>query len=112
MDTKSLMIDVATKLFQQKGFKSVGLNELLKACNISKGALYHHFPNGKEELLIACLESLKEAITTDLESIFQKHSSTEEATHAIIEKLIMKLEIEGRCRAIRLIALWRNGIIK
>ena len=95
MDTKSLMIDVATKLFQQKGYKGVGLNELLKACNISKGALYHHFPNGKEELLIACLESLKEAITTDLESIFQKHSSAEEATHAIIEKLIMKLEIEG-----------------
>ena len=84
------MIDVATKLFQQKGYKGVGLNELLKACNISKGALYHHFPNGKEELLIACLESLKEAITMDLESIFQKHWSTEEATHAIIEKLISK----------------------
>ena len=63
MDTKSLIIDIATTLFQQKGYMGVGLNEILKACNISKGSLYHHFPNGKEELLIACLHSLNEAIT-------------------------------------------------
>ncbi|MGG3448522.1 TetR/AcrR family transcriptional regulator [Domibacillus aminovorans] len=95
MDTKSLMVDIATKLFQQKGYKGVGLNELLKACNITKGALYHHFPNGKEELLIACLQSLNEAITTDIESIFQQHPSTQEATHAMIEKLITNLETDG-----------------
>ena len=58
MDTKSLIIDIATSLFQQKGYLGVGLNEILKACNISKGSLYHHFPNGKEELLIACLQSM------------------------------------------------------
>jgi len=95
MDTKSLMVDIATKLFQQKGYKGVGLNEILKACNISKGALYHHFPNGKEELLIACLQSLNEAITMDIESIFQKHLSTKEATHAIIERLIMNIDNDG-----------------
>ncbi|WP_075619118.1 TetR/AcrR family transcriptional regulator [Paenisporosarcina indica] len=95
MDTKSLMVDIATKLFQQKGYKGAGLNEILKACNITKGALYHHFPNGKEELLIACLQSLNEAITTDIESIFRQHSSTLEAMHATIEKLIMILETEG-----------------
>ena len=89
------MIDIATKLFQQKGYKSVGLNEILKACTISKGALYHHFPNGKEELLIACLQSLNEAITTDIESIFHQHETTQEATTAIIEKLITNLETDG-----------------
>ena len=95
MDTKSMMVDIATKLFQQKGYKGVGLNEILKACNVSKGALYHHFPNGKEELLIACLQSLNDAITTDIESIFQQHLSTQEAIHAIIEKLIANLETDG-----------------
>lgn len=57
MDTKSLMIEKATLLFQQKGYKSVGVSEILKACDVTKGALYHHFPNGKEELLIACLKA-------------------------------------------------------
>ena len=95
MDTKSLIIEIATDLFQQKGYKSVGLNEILKACNISKGALYHHFPNGKEELLIACLQSLEEVITEDIENIFNRSANTEEAAKVMIEKLIVNFETEG-----------------
>ena len=49
--------------FQQKGFKGVGLNKIIKACNISKGSLYHFH---KEELLITCLQSLNEEITKDI----------------------------------------------
>lgn len=95
MDTKSLIIDIATKLFQQKGYIGVGLNEILKECNISKGALYHHFPNGKEELLIACLQSLNEVITTDIVEIFEGYQTTQEALNAMIKKLIFKFETEG-----------------
>ena len=95
MDTKSLIIDIATTLFQKKGYLGVGLNEIIKACNISKGALYHHFPNGKEELLIACLHSLNETIVTDMEVIFQSYSSTLTATQAMIEKLVLQFDREG-----------------
>lgn len=95
MDTKSLIIDTATTLFQQKGYIGVGLNEILRVCNISKGALYHHFPNGKEELLITCLQSLNETITTDIEGIFEQYPTTLEATQAMIEKLILQFETGG-----------------
>jgi len=95
MDTKSLIIDVATKLFQQKGYKGVGLNEILKTCNISKGSLYHHFPNGKEELLIACLQSLNEEIMKDIVEMFNRYPTTEEATNVMITKLIDNFETEG-----------------
>ena len=95
MNTKSLIIDIATSLFQQKGYKGVGLNEIIKASKISKGALYHHFPNGKEELLIACLQSLDEAITKDIEAIFERYPTTQEATKAMISKLVASFETEG-----------------
>ncbi|MBA9025582.1 TetR/AcrR family transcriptional regulator [Peribacillus huizhouensis] len=95
MDTKSQMIEIATNLFQQKGYKGVGVNEILKVCNITKGALYHHFPNGKEELLIACLKNMDEAITTDIEVIFERCQTTMEALHAMIEKLVANLDREG-----------------
>ncbi|WP_338452283.1 TetR/AcrR family transcriptional regulator [Niallia oryzisoli] len=95
MDTKSLIIDTATKLFQQKGYIGVGLNEILKECNISKGSLYHHFPKGKEELLIACLQNLKQAITIDIEKIFEQYPTTQDAAIAMIEKIIKNLETEG-----------------
>ncbi|MFJ7978277.1 TetR/AcrR family transcriptional regulator [Peribacillus sp. NPDC096379] len=95
MDTKSLIIDIATNLFQRKGYKSVGVNEILKACSITKGALYHHFPNGKEELLIACLKNMDEAITTDIEDIFKRYQTTMEALHAMIKKLVANFDREG-----------------
>ena len=95
MDTKSLLIETATILFQQKGYKTVGLNEILSACNVTKGALYHHFPNGKEELLITCLHVLKEDITTDIEAIFSQHPSTEDAVNSMIDKLVNIFEKDG-----------------
>jgi len=95
MDTKELIINTSTALFQTKGYLGVGLTEILKACNISKGSLYHHFPNGKEELLIACLHSLNETITKDMEDIFQIHPTTQTATQAMIEKLVLQFDQEG-----------------
>jgi TetR/AcrR family transcriptional regulator, lmrAB and yxaGH operons repressor len=95
MDTKSLIIDKATTLFQQKGYIGVGLNEIIRACNMSKGSLYYHFPNGKEELLIACLHSLEDTITKDIKEIFERYPTTKEATEIMIEKLIVNFETEG-----------------
>jgi TetR/AcrR family transcriptional regulator, lmrAB and yxaGH operons repressor len=95
VDTKKMIIDIATTLFQQKGYMGVGLNEILKACNISKGSLYHHFPSGKEELLIACLQSLYEMITEEIEGIFDQYPTMQEAMNAMIDQLIVTFETEG-----------------
>jgi len=99
MDTKSMMIDIATDLFQQKGYMGVGLSEILKAGNFSKGSFYHHFPSGKEELLIACLQSMSETITKDIEEIFERNPTTNEATTEMIEKLISIFERDGTIAA-------------
>lgn len=96
MDTKSQIIDISIPLFQQKGYKGVGVTEIIKACNISKGSFYHHFPNGKEELLIACLKSIDETITTHMKDIFKQYPSTQEATLAMIDILVSDFEEEGR----------------
>lgn len=95
MDTKSLIIHISTKLFQRKGYIGVGLNEIIRVCNISKGSFYHHFPNGKEELLIACLSYLKEAITLDMKEIFNSYPTTKVATKIMLEKLINHYDKEG-----------------
>lgn len=96
MDTKLQIIDISIPLFQQKGYKGVGVTEIIKACNISKGSFYHHFPNGKEELLITCLESIDETITTHMKDIFKQYPTTQEATLAMIDILISDFDEEGR----------------
>jgi TetR/AcrR family transcriptional regulator, lmrAB and yxaGH operons repressor len=95
MDTRSQIIEIATNLFQLKGYKGVGINEILKECKLTKGALYYHFPKGKEELLIACLNTMKEAITNSIKEIFKQHQTTLEATNAMIQKLIADFNLKG-----------------
>lgn len=42
-DTKLNILETGYKLVSQKGFTSVGLNELLKESKIPKGSFYHYF---------------------------------------------------------------------
>ncbi|MBB6447084.1 TetR/AcrR family transcriptional regulator [Bacillus benzoevorans] len=69
--------------------------EILRECNITKGSLYHHFPNGKEELLITCLQSMHKTITTDIEDTFNRFPTALEAAQPMLEKLITDFEREG-----------------
>ena len=48
-DTKNFILETSFKLFLQKSFKEVTMNEIVKATGLSKGAFYHYFPS-KEHL--------------------------------------------------------------
>jgi len=48
--TKNKILEVATKLFAEKGFNETTMQDILLQCNLSKGAIYHHFKN-KQEIL-------------------------------------------------------------
>jgi len=51
MDTKSRILETAFKMFLQKGFDGVSLNEIIKESDITTGGFYYHF-DSKETLLI------------------------------------------------------------
>ncbi|MFN3818792.1 TetR/AcrR family transcriptional regulator [Blastomonas sp.] len=53
--TRLRLLQVATRLFQQRGYHAVGLAEILALAEAPKGSLYHHFPGGKPELAEACI---------------------------------------------------------
>jgi TetR/AcrR family transcriptional repressor of lmrAB and yxaGH operons len=53
--TRLRLLQVATRLFQQRGYHAVGLAEILALSETPKGSLYHHFPGGKQELAEACI---------------------------------------------------------
>lgn len=53
--TRLRLLQVATRLFQQRGYHAVGLAEILALSETPKGSLYHHFPGGKPELAEACI---------------------------------------------------------
>lgn len=43
--TRQRIIDCALKLFAEKGYKNVTVDEIIEKANSSKGAFYNHFPS-------------------------------------------------------------------
>jgi AcrR family transcriptional regulator len=54
-DTKEYIIDQAYKLFLSHSYEAVTINDISKAVELTKGALYHHFIN-KEEVFKAVID--------------------------------------------------------
>lgn len=54
--TRQLILDTATKLFSQRGYENISVQDICTACGISKGGLYHHFP-GKIEIFQGILDT-------------------------------------------------------
>ncbi|MFW1893820.1 TetR/AcrR family transcriptional regulator, partial [Acinetobacter geminorum] len=53
--TRQHILDTSFKLVLRKGFGGVGLQEILKACDVPKGSFYHYFAS-KEAVGGALLE--------------------------------------------------------
>lgn len=51
------MIDHAAVLLAQKGPHGASFNEILQASGAPRGSLYHHFPGGKDELVLAAMDA-------------------------------------------------------
>lgn len=48
LETRTLILTEAIRLFAEKGFNGVSMRELAKATSITPAALYYHFPNKKD----------------------------------------------------------------
>ena len=66
--TKQRILDEATKLAHERGFRATSLTDLLTAAGIKKGALYYHFP-GKDDLGLAVLEQAQARFLATLDEV-------------------------------------------
>lgn len=53
--SKELILKTAYRLFLKKGYQSVSIKDIMEACKLSKGGIYHHF-GSKEFILFAVLD--------------------------------------------------------
>lgn len=66
MTRKEIILQAATALFSDKGFKDASMAELCKLTGVAEGTIFYHFKS-KEDLFVAILENLRKSITEEFE---------------------------------------------
>ncbi|MEO3760573.1 TetR/AcrR family transcriptional regulator [Mycobacterium sp. B14F4] len=54
--SRAALIDTAAMLFRRQGYAATGVNQILELADVKAGSLYHHFPEGKQQLAAAVVE--------------------------------------------------------
>lgn len=69
------ILKTASQLFMTQGYEATTTRDILKACNIAKGTLYHYFKS-KEEILDAMVEVFTETMADQARAIAERKDLT------------------------------------
>jgi TetR/AcrR family transcriptional regulator, lmrAB and yxaGH operons repressor len=67
--TRDRLIRSGVHFFQTQGYHGTGIAEILERARAPKGSFYHHFPDGKEQLAVACLAWLEGEVSQYLDGL-------------------------------------------
>lgn len=67
-ETVGRILDVAMRLFAEKGFEHTTIQDIVDNLNVTKGAVYHHFKS-KEDILDAAIERESAPLMKELVAI-------------------------------------------
>lgn len=81
-ETRGRILKAASKLFAEKGFDSTGVAEICTESDVSKGALYHHFPS-KQSIFIQLLQEWLAGIDRGLGAALSDSSNVPEGLLAM-----------------------------
>jgi TetR/AcrR family transcriptional repressor of nem operon len=64
-DARERLVEEAARLFHERSYESVGVQELCEAAEVNKGSFYHFFPS-KEDLVAAVIEEQKACVEREV----------------------------------------------
>lgn len=75
---KDAMIDAAASLMRQRGVSASGMQDIVAEAAAPRGSIYHHFPGGKDELIVAALDRVTTRITHAITAIAARSATVDE----------------------------------
>src|SRR3954447_9529742 len=89
--SRTALIETAALLFRRQGYAATGVNQILETADVKAGSLYHHFPNGKQQLAAAVVESAGGEIERLLRRFLDSDSSVGDIVAGWIDLLVVEL---------------------
>ncbi len=84
-DTRHLALKAANTLMHQYGYQGFSMDDVAKAIGVRKATLYYHFPDGKEELVLAVADQMMSEDEIGIENAYQSQGTAREQLCAIAE---------------------------
>ncbi|WP_028467407.1 TetR/AcrR family transcriptional regulator [Nisaea denitrificans] len=100
-ETRAALLSAARALFVEKGYADTGTPEIVKAANVTRGALYHHFRD-KEDLFRAVVEREAVAVSSEIERNACAAATPLDALISGSNAYFDAMAIEGRARLLLL----------
>jgi AcrR family transcriptional regulator len=86
--TTAALIAAARLLFAERGYAAVGTEEIVQRAGVTRGALYHHFKSGKEELFRAVLVQISAELARRVTGAAAAHRDPWESLTAGIDTFL------------------------
>lgn len=83
-DRKSEIINIAAKLFQEKGYSAVTMRDIAQAMDIKAASLYNHIKS-KQEILVLIIIEIAEEFTQVMNEIVQSNQTAIAKTEKVIQ---------------------------
>src|SRR5689334_25040429 len=94
--SRAALIDTAAQLFRRQGYAATGVNQILESADVKAGSLYHHFPDGKQELAAAVVEGVGGDIERRLRSFLDTDVAAADIIDAFIDLMSAGLSSDQR----------------
>jgi TetR/AcrR family transcriptional repressor of lmrAB and yxaGH operons len=89
-DIRQKMIERTAILLAQKGLQGTSFTDILAASGAPRGSLYHHFPGGKDELVLAAVSAAGNRAITVLDSLAGRPADEVAAAFAALWRLVLE----------------------
>lgn len=73
-DAAQRVLDVAERLFMQRGYAAITLRDIAQALNMKQASLYYHFPGGKEQLFVTVVQRVLGRYKAGISQALTAHS--------------------------------------
>ena len=73
--SRAKLVQTAQELFVSQGYDATPVSQILAQAGMARGALYHYFPNGKEQLFEAVIDEVDEVLHDGFVQLIESDAS-------------------------------------
>lgn len=84
MDSRQRMIEATLRLLRRQGLRATGMNQIVSVSSAPRGSIYHHFPGGKEQLVVEVLWTAGQTVANRIRDALETHGTVAEALQAYL----------------------------